>query len=273
MNKTLKIIICLVLVVVLAGLCFYAGTKYTGFDKKEPEKVEKKEVEKKETKIKELDLDSKEVKDADLIVPRIFCDGLAIQLEGKDRKLEDLSDKEKLAIAASYLSKDLTLDGIPEDEYTGEVHKVIKESDVKVLFEDVSFLQALSKLEDNSFSLGSNSIYLKDGKYYVNLIATGCLAKEGAYDSLKLLKASQNGDELVLTYAYSYIDSKFDEKVDGFIDEMYKSKEDKTPVLKINNEEATDDKIDWSKFNKYEFVIDTANDNLRLQEINFMEVK
>ncbi len=274
-NKFIIGFIAGVVVALLVGLSFYAGTKYSEQDKKE-EKIEKreepkKEEKKEEIKSEELSLDSKIVKDAAAFLPITDCHGYDIELTAKDRKLNDLSDKEKLAITAAYLSKDLSFDNVPDDEYDGEVHKEIKESDVKKLFEDTSFLDALKKEKDNSYSIGFNSIFIENGKYYVNLIASGCTASEYEDDHLSLVKAEREGDKLILTYGYAYFETKFDEKINNFMEYYYKTKGDKTPLVKKSNTKTPIK--DWSKFNKYEFVFDISDDNLRIQEINFIEVK
>ena len=268
MNKTLKIIICLVLVVALAGLCFYAGTKYTGFDKKEPEKVEKKETEKDSDKEVKLDLDSEEVEEAKELMPFELCYGLAVDLNGKSRTLDDLTDKEKMSIVISYYT-----DKLFEQDTDEGYSLILEEKDFKYLFEDISFVDNLKN--SGNISLDERRVSFKDDKVIFTGNPTGCTTSEHKGYELVLYDAYKKDNILKLVYAYPYEDIYYDEKKDDLATDFYINKEGKNPLYV--DSKYSDDKqgydVDWSKFNKYEIVIDTANDNLRLQEINFIEVK
>ena len=69
--------------------------------------------------------------------------------------------------------------------------------------------------------------------------------------------------------------TRFDEKKDDLVTDFYVSKEDKKPLYEAPeyNDEKQDFDVDWSKFNKYEVIIDTSDDNLRIQEFKYVEAK
>lgn len=262
--------------VLVLGLCFYAGTLVAKHedkkDTKTEEKAEKKD-EKDETKAVELKATDKLVEEARKLVPMKMCHGYDIKLEGKSRTLDDLSTNEKLAMTAFYFGSNLSFENIDPDKYTGEVHEELKVEDVEKIFEDTSFLESLKK--KGSYGVGPYSVLYQKGKYYYNLIATGCIAEEYKDDLLGFYKAVKEGNTLKVTYGYAYIDEHYDEKEDDFVSYLYKAKGDKEPLVK--NPEINDEtyllEVDWSKFNQYEFVYDISDGNLRLQEINYIEVK
>lgn len=258
-----------IIIMIGAGLCFYAGTKVASKEDKKDSKTEEKAEKKDEVKIEELSLDDSIVEEASLLIPRNLCHGMAIKFANKDRTVKDLSDQEKLAIAASYLSNGLNFDNISDDDYTGEVHKEISEEDIKKVFEDTSFLDTLKKSKDKTYSLGASSIYYNKDKLYVNIIATGCIAEEYEDENAYLIEASKEGNKLYLTYAYAYLDVKFNTKLDNFESKWFKNKGDKEPIFvdSGDNEEFKD----WDKLNQYKFVIDTSEGNMRLQEIQYKE--
>jgi len=281
MKKVLGIVLGVVLVLAVLGLSFYAGTKYANLEnKKEEENGQVLEGDPKTVEEKEPELVGFEdplVKDASSLIPSLMCHGYALKLENKDRTLKDFTDNEKLSMVASYFAGKLDFEDSDDEEYTGEVHKEVKESDVKKLFEDTSFLKTLTKSkEDNMVGLGYKGFYydFKDKKYYANIIATGCVADEYEDDYLQLFQAKKTDKTLVLDYSYAYLSTKYNEKKDIFVNNLYKSEGDKTPLVKnASMDDEGDFDTDWSLFNHYEFVFDITNNNLRLTKINFIEVK
>ena len=271
-NKFILGVIVGIIVAALFGLCFYAGTKYAGDGKKEPEKVEKRadsKKEEKQTKDKEVKLDpeSKEVDEARNLIPFVMCHGYAIELNGKSRTLNDLTDKEKLAIVMSYYT-DKLMDQDGENGFS----LVLEDKDLKYLFEDISFVDVLKKGE---YSMDVRQVKLKDGKIVYTGYPTGCTAEEYKGYELSLYDAYKKGDTLKLIYAYPYEDTRFDEKKDDLVTDFYVSKEDKKPLYEAPeyNDEKQDFDVDWSKFNRYEVIIDTSDDNLRIQEFKYVEAK
>ena len=260
------------------GLCFYAGMQVAKKeDNKTQEKQENKQASKDEEKkdeIVELSLDDKLVTE-NYLIPHYICHGVALNFPKKDRTVDDLTDKEKLMIATAYLSRDLDLDSVPEDEYDGSVEKEIKEEDAKVLFEDISFFDTLKKEKDQFIGLDVNNMYYKNGKLFVNLIATGCIAEEYEDEDIYLIKAEKQGDKVMLTYAYAYVKSRFNAKANQFEESLYKEKGAKTALVKnLEYDDKTHSyNADWSKFNHYKFIIDISNGNKRIQEIKFIEAK
>ena len=44
-------------------------------------------------------------------------------------------------------------------------------------------------------------------------------------------------------------------------------------LIELFDDNIQEYKVDWSKFNTYEFVYDISDGNLRIQEINFVKAK
>ena len=118
-------------------------------------------------------------------------------------------------------------------------------------------------------TFGGKIYHFNRFKLYVNLIATGCIAEEYEDDNVYLIEASKEGNKLYLTYAYAYLDVKFNTKLDNFESKWFKNKGDKEPIF-VDSGDSEEFK-DWDKLNQYKFVIDTADGNMRLQEIQFKE--
>lgn len=273
MKKIIGIILGIIMVLGVLGLSFFAGMKYANHENGNEQKINEKDSDlaPKEELIK---LDDNVVKDADSIIPRTICHGYAIKFDKKNRSVKDISAKEKLAMVIAYFGKDLSFDNVPDDEYDGEVSKEIKKSDIEKLFKDTSFLKALEKEKDQFYGTGLYGMYIENNKYYVNMVATGCLAEEYSDDYIQLIKAEKRDGKLVLTYSYSYLTTKYNEKKDEFTYTLYRNKGDKTPVEKdVSVDEDGEFVVDWSRFHEYEFWFDTSAGNMRLQEIRFRETK
>ena len=104
------------------GLCFYAGTLVAGKDDKKDTKTEEKQDGKKDEENVVLQLDDKQVKEANRFIPKVLCHGYELNLDHKSRKITELSDKEKLALLVAYFTEEL-YDG---DHYTDDGSKLTK---------------------------------------------------------------------------------------------------------------------------------------------------
>ena len=252
-------------------LCFYAGMQFAKKEDSKDAKTEEKETNKKPEKTEgkiELDIDHDEVQEAARALPFALCHEYFLRLDGKSREVSDLKDSEKMAMVMAYYTEDLFNNGADEDEYKME----LSEAQIERLFEDTSFLKMLKK---DQFSMDARTMENKDGKYIFSAYPTGCVADEYEGDNLTLYRAYKEDDKLVLVYAYSWEVTKFNEKIDDFEITFYKSKGDKSVVVKNPefDDNAQEYKVDWSKFNSYEFVYDISDGNLRIQEINFVKAK
>jgi len=278
MKKVIFIICGVLLILGVLGLSFYAGTRYANLEQNNSSTLDRDKNALPDEETPELvKLDDPLVVDATKFLPNLMCHGYALKLNEKDRVLKDLTDEEKLSIVAAYFAYDLSLDEVDDGEdYTGEVHKEVKESDVKKLFEDTSFLKSLTKNKnDNRLGLDYRGFYydFKDKKYYANIIATGCIDEEYEDDYLQLFSAKKTSKTLVLDYSYAYLSTKYDEKKDNFTNALYRKEGDKEPLVKDVEADEYGFDVDWASFDHYEFVFDISDGNLRLHNINFVEAK
>ena len=252
-------------------LCFYAGMQFAKKEDKKDTKTEEKEPAKKPEKVEgkiDLDIDHDEVVEARRAFPFALCHEYILRLDGKSRKVSELKDTEKLAMVINYYTEEL----FNNDSDDGDYRMELSESQIKRLFEDTSFLK---KLDDDQYAIDARVIQKENGKYILTAYPTGCVADEYEGANMTLYKAYKEDDKLVLVYAYAWEVTKFNEKIDDFEVTYYKAKGDKSVVVK--NPEFDDNiqeyKVDWSKFNTYEFVYDISDGNLRIQEINFVKAK
>ena len=152
----------------------------------------------------------------------------------------------------------------------------IKKTTLEKYFSDLTFLDSFKSVDSGStknYSLDyPMHIEYKNDTLYISGYATGCELPEYT-NYTKLLSAKKSDDKLVLTFHYSFL------KIEGDVEDFsnikysaYKKYTDKTPVLKgivmDNNGEFN---LDYDKFDKYEYVFDIKDNNLRLLEINFVE--
>ena len=224
------------------------------------EKPEEKE-EKTENKYDEKEL----VKKAKAIIPYELCGGTPIPLNKKDLALKDLTDNLKGQMVLN------TVGAIMADEVT-----YINPDDYAKYFEDLSFLYKLKNNTDLQYSLGAKILSYKNNKYVVEGIATGC---EGAYEGadIKYIDYEVKEHELKLIYAYYWITYDYE----GEFSTYYKEKNGKVIYDKVTIDENSSDyrpiykgkELSYEEFNKYEFIFDITNGNIRFEKMSYNEAK
>ena len=272
-NNNVWIYTLLVIIILgLAGYIFY-DKFWPGLVNNTDKKEVNAEVNNDENKIsgKELSFDSDLVKDAKRLVPQDICGNVDYRFDGKNRKVSELTDEEKLYMLMNYLGKDISIE---YDDNGDIVPVVVEESVVKKYFDDISFLNIVKRktIEHTPYIFS-----YENGKYKLSVMITGCEGPEvHTGNMLELEKAMSFGDKLVLTYNYYYGDTKENSNNNsGFDYYFYKHKNDTEYIAKNPEYNETSDsyKVDWSKFDKYEFVYDIGDGDLKIQEINYIAAK
>lgn len=259
------IIILLFVLGIVVGLSLSKTIEHYMNTKEVKEENEVKDVTSNEnSKVENLSLEDKLVIDAESMIPREFCHGYKLSFPKKDRAVNELTNDEKISIVASYYHD--KVENLP-DPSDGVYRAEVKIEEIKKLFDDVSFLNSVS-----SVAKGVYGLQKINGKYYVFQLITGCGAESSLDDYLYLTKAVKEGNDLSLTFAYSYKKEIVDLPDDEYKTYLYKDKADKNYLVDASNIDDYDT-IDWSKFNKYRFVIDTSNGNMKLKNIEYIEAK
>lgn len=217
-----------------------------------------------------LNLDDELVKEADSTIPKFMGYVYDIKLDGSSKTVEELDDETKLGFVAAYYSSKLNLNSVPKEEYNGTASKIYKEEDFNKLFEDTSFVKCLDNLKDKTLSFRYNSITKEDEGYKITLYATGFGSESFESDYLNLLEAKRIGNKLILTYGYAYIKEEFDQKENNFVTTYYMDNEKVIEVIELLSNKK--DLVDWNRFDKYEFVFDITNNNIRIQKINLVTI-
>ena len=244
-----NILVFLIIIVVLS-FCF------VGCGKKDNEA-------KKEEKLVKVEEDDSIISLTEYFGLYDYCDGsgFGYRLDKTNRSIEDFTDEEKLNILLDILIS-RTLDN--------EVDSIeIEEDELEKYFDDLSFLDIVK--EKGSYGRAGFSITYKNGKYITKLNSSDCGDEFNETEELFFYEAEKNSHTLYITYAYAYATY---ELLDTFAVEdeyeimLYKHKGDKDAVYAFTE---APDKLDFSSFDKYQYVIDISNGKYKLKEIKYIE--
>ena len=284
-------LLCFVIVILIFVIGILVGMNYVKDQQKKD--ADTKETDKKEKKDKE-----KEPYVEPVIEPKPEVEPEP-EPEKEPEKPKQLSEKELVEKARSFIpfeicnypqsplnKKTLTINEM-SDDFKGAmvVHSTghtdpekdiyIKPEDYAKNFDDLSFLKKLEKDPELEYTSLNTHLFYKNGKYTIQSYATGC---EGAHEGLTMyfVGSKIEGNKLTLTYIAYYSTYNYE----GEYESMYKEEKDSKPVYeKVTVEEYGDPKmsdgkqIDYTKFDRYNFVFDISNGNLKLQKMVYEGAK
>ena len=255
-KKTGILIVIIIILIAAIPISFLLGKKLSNKDK-EDTRVEKK------VKVSEDDPLTLYT-DYFVIYDSCFDAGFSYRFDETSRKIEEFTDKEKLNLLLAIIEND-TFDS---EDYSVEY----KKEDFKKYFDDLSFLDTIE--DGGSYTHNGFSLEYESGKYKTDIKAFGCEEEEidFAEPGLIFYEAEKTNKKLYITYAYGFA---VYELIDTFAVEdeyeirIYRHENDKKPVYTVTDNDISG--LDFSSFDKYQFVIDISNGNYKVEEIKFIK--
>ena len=227
-------------------------------DTEEKENIKQNTEENQEESFISLSLDDEMVVKANSLNPSNLCGQTALELEKRNRNVNEISSIEKIKMLSNCAGHEKTENG----------SMVIKEENIKKYFEDISFLErytnGLPEGEHLAYGIWNNVRYENGQLVFIRSGGVGCEGpSQGSF--LTLYSAKKNSKKLVLNYVTYYKEVNREDK-QFFIYDFYKD-ETKKEYL---GEGQTGDQIDINLFSGYQFVFDIADGNYQLEAINYL---
>ena len=237
------------------------------------EKEEGKETDSKEDiKYEDISREDALVEEAYSLVPRGICGHAAFELSKEDRSLSDLSSKDKMEMLENHYRK-----YIPGATDEGKLY--ISLAEIKRYFENTSFVEDFVKnTPKDKRRVGlADEIEYKDEKLSMkHLYGTGCEGpSQGTMASLYSAK-KENNKLLLNVIIYTKKATRMEDGSDGyshFVFEIYRDEDEKEKGYEGYFEEldAAKENLDPSFFYGYQFIFDTADGNIRIKEIKYLD--
>ncbi len=210
-----------------------------------------------------LSLDNPMVIEVAKLNPKALCGQTTLELEKRNRSIQEISDIEKMRMIVSYYASKTPFE---EELYVGE-------DSIKRYFADISFLQhyanGVPKGEDLGYTYYDDVRYENNQLALIHKYGSGCEGpSQGNF--LRLYSAKKGSKRLYVNYAKYYIEADHDGKdEEGNYYFIFKYYKDSTKEEYLGEgKEYTD--LDPQLFSGYQFVFNIENGYYQLEGINYL---
>ncbi len=272
--------IIIILVILLGGCLYLLTTKDTKENSNKPTTPETNDkTETKTEPLQNVDLEDPLVIEVNDMLPTYPCAGTALELNQKDKDIEEFTNLEKLNIMLAIYANPIIKTAADYSDYT------ISESELNKYFDDLSFLDEYRPAIDSSTKgngvpshdgakiagalVFPSYIRFNDNNITITAYGFGCEGPGNNGGRIKLYKAEKNSEQIVLSYTYYYQEVlDFDDSKNTFVFNFYKAEGAQSPI------ETTDEpSLDKTKYDTYQFTFNIKDGNRKLQSVKYIPVE
>lgn len=277
--------IIIVLVILLCGCIYLLVVNNDLNNTNKPEPTEKNNKTKPtetntEEPLQKVDLADSLVMEVDGMIPYYPCGGIAIELNQKDKSINEFTNLEKLNMILSIYSEPLIKTAADQSDYT------FLETELNKYFDSISFLDEYRPAIDSS-TTGSNASHsgakvandlilpsylrLSNGNITGTVYGFGCEGPGNNGARLKLAKAEKNAERIVLDYIYYYQELlDYDDSKNDFLYNLYRMEGAQEPIETVEGNKMTEISLDKTKYDTYQFIYNIKDDNRKLEKIKYI---